>query len=83
MERKEQEEINIRERMKEFLLKDVIRPSLEPEYLKHIQNSILILDKGTQKIVNSCVKMIDLVEVGIVGNFFLILDFDKLCGLGN
>ena len=67
MEKKSKEGINIRQRMKDFLLKDVIKPSIDVKYLSHIQNSILILDEGTQKIVNSCVKMIDLVEVGIVG----------------
>ena len=60
-------DINIRQRMKEFLLKDVISPSLKVEALKNIQNSILILDQSTEKIINSCIKMIDLVEEGIVG----------------
>jgi hypothetical protein len=68
-------DINIRQRMKHFLLKDVISPSLNVETLKNIQNSILILDKSTEKIINSCIKMIDLVEEGIVGKslniFFL------------
>lgn len=60
-------DINIRERMKEFLLRDVIQPSINLEALQNIKNSILILDDSTQKIINSCVKMIDLVEQGIVG----------------
>lgn len=61
-------DINIRERMKQFLLKDVISPSIKVDSLQNIQNSILILDKSTEKIINSCIKMIDLVEEGIVGN---------------
>lgn len=60
-------DINIRERMKHFLLQDVIRPSLNVKSLSNIKNSILILDKSTEKIINSCIKMIDLVEEGIVG----------------
>ena len=65
-------DINIRERMKEFLLKDVIEPSIKLDALKNINNSILILDDSTQKIINSCIKMIDLVEQGIVGKPFFV-----------
>lgn len=60
-------DINIRERMKHFLLQDVIRPSLNANNVTNIKNAILILDKSTEKIINSCIKMIDLVEEGIVG----------------
>jgi hypothetical protein len=60
-------DINIRERMKHFLLQDVIRPSINQDNLSNIKNAILILDKSTEKIINSCIKMIDLVEEGIVG----------------
>ena len=66
-------DINIRERMKQFLLKDVIQPSIKTDKLKNVNNSILILDDSTQKIINSCIKMIDLVEEGIVGNKKFIL----------
>ena len=64
-------DINIRNRMKAFLLIDVIRPCLQNPILVNIPNSILILDQKTQKVLDSCVKMIDLVEEGIVGKLIL------------
>ena len=60
-------QINIREKMRDFLLQDVIKPCIDQPHLSHIKNSILILDKYTTVILNSCMKMIDLVENGIIG----------------
>ena len=67
-------DINIRERMKTFLLDDVIRPCLKQPQLSNIKNSIIILDEGTAKIINSCVKMIDLVQEGIIGCYFYLFN---------
>ena len=67
-------DINIRERMKTFLLDDVIGPCLKQPQLSNIKNSIIILDEGTGKIINSCVKMIDLVQKGIIGCYFYLLN---------
>lgn len=63
--------VNLRENMRDFLLQDVISSCINQPHLSHIKNSILIIDKDTTVILNSCLKMIDLVENGIIGIFVI------------